>query len=73
MSLNMVNGGRAVLGIDGDRKKALDKVRPTAARNIARKPWLSDMLGVEHAEVVKQVPGSCKFYQHLDLTAEHAG
>ena len=41
--------------IDADRTKALDKVRPTAARNIARKPWLPDTLGIEHADVVKAV------------------
>jgi len=57
--------------INEDRKKALDKVRPTAARNIARKPWLPDTLGVEHADVVKMVSESYKFYQHLDLTAKH--
>jgi 5,10-methylenetetrahydromethanopterin reductase len=57
--------------IDDDRTKALDKVRPTAARNIANKPWLPDTLGVEHADVVKEVTESYKFYQHLDLTAKH--
>ncbi|MBT8446242.1 MAG: LLM class flavin-dependent oxidoreductase, partial [Gammaproteobacteria bacterium] len=57
--------------IDDDRATALDKVRPTAARNIARKPWLPDTLGVEHADVVKAVSESYKFYQHLDLTAKH--
>jgi 5,10-methylenetetrahydromethanopterin reductase len=57
--------------INEDRKKALDKVRPTAARNIARKPWLPDTLGVDHADVVKKVSESYKFYQHLDLTAKH--
>lgn len=57
--------------IDDDRTRALDKVRPTAARNIANKPWLPDTLGVEHAEVVKAVTESYRFYQHLDLTAEH--
>jgi len=57
--------------IDADRTKALDKVRPTAARNIARKPWLPDTLGVEHADVVKAVSESYKFYEHLDLTAKH--
>ena len=46
--------------IDDDRGKALDKVRPTAARNIANKPWLPDTLGVEHAEVVKEVTESYK-------------
>ena len=57
--------------IDDDRSKALDKVRPTAARNIANKPWLPDTLGVDHADVVKQVTESYRFYQHLDLTAKH--
>jgi 5,10-methylenetetrahydromethanopterin reductase len=57
--------------IDDDRNKALDKVRPTAARNIANKPWLPDTLAVEHADVVKEVSESYKFYQHLDLTAKH--
>ena len=57
--------------IDDDRGKALDQVRPTAARNIANKPWLPDTLGVEHADVVKQVTESYRFYQHLDLTAKH--
>lgn len=57
--------------IDDDRATALDKVRPTAARNIANKPWLPDTLGVEHADVVKDVTESYRFYQHLDLTAKH--
>ena len=57
--------------IDEDRRKALDKVRPTAARNIARKPYLPDTLGVEHKDVVKAVSESYKFYEHLDLTAKH--
>ncbi len=57
--------------IDDDRGKALDKVRPTAARNIARKPWLPDTLGVVHSDIVKRVTESYKFYQHLDLTAKH--
>jgi 5,10-methylenetetrahydromethanopterin reductase len=57
--------------IDDDRVKALDKVRPTAARNVANKPWLPDTLGIEHADVVKEVTESYKFYQHLDLTAKH--
>lgn len=57
--------------IDDDRGKALDQVRPTAARNIARKPWLPDTLGVDHAEVVKQVTDAYRFYEHLDLTARH--
>ena len=57
--------------IEDDRKTALDKVRPTAARNIARKPWLPDTLGVEHADIVKEVSESYKFYKHLDLTAKH--
>lgn len=57
--------------IDEDRTKALNKVRPTAARNIAKKPWLPDTLGVEHADVVKAVSEAYKFYKHLDLTAKH--
>jgi 5,10-methylenetetrahydromethanopterin reductase len=57
--------------IDDDRTKALDQVRPTAARNIARKPWLPDTLGVEHADVVREVSEAYKFYEHLDLTARH--
>jgi alkanesulfonate monooxygenase SsuD/methylene tetrahydromethanopterin reductase-like flavin-dependent oxidoreductase (luciferase family) len=57
--------------MDDDRIKALDKVRPTAARNIARKPFLPDTLGVVHADVVKAVSESYKFYEHLDLTAKH--
>ncbi len=57
--------------IDDDRHSALDKVRPTAARNIARKPWLPDTLGVEHADVVREVSEAYKFYEHLDLTAKH--
>ena len=47
--------------IDADRTKALDKVRRRAARNIARKPWLPDTLGVEHADVGQAVSESCKF------------
>ena len=46
-------------------------MRPTAARNIARKPWLPDTLGVDHADVVKKVSESYKFYQHMDLTDKH--
>lgn len=57
--------------IDDDRQTALDHVRPTAARNIARKPWLPDTLGVQHSEVVQAVSESYKFYEHLDLTAKH--
>ena len=57
--------------IDDDRRQALDKVRPTAARNIARKPWLPDTLGIEHADVVRDVSEAYKFYEHLDLTAKH--
>ncbi len=57
--------------IDDDRRKALDKVRPTAARNIARKPYLPATLGVEHADVVKAVTESYKFYEHLNLVAKH--
>jgi 5,10-methylenetetrahydromethanopterin reductase len=57
--------------IDNDRRKALDKVRPTAARNIARKPYLPATLGVDHAEVVKAVTESYKFYEHLNLEAKH--
>ena len=57
--------------IDDDRAKALDQVRPTAARNIARKPWLPDSLGVEHADVVQEVTDSYNFVEHLDLTAKH--
>lgn len=57
--------------IDDDRSKALDKVRPTAARNIARKPWLPDTLGVEHADVIQKVTEAYRFYEHLDLTAKH--
>ncbi len=57
--------------IDDDRGKALAKVKPTAARNIANKPWLPATLGVEHADVVKEVTESYKFYQHLDLNARH--
>jgi 5,10-methylenetetrahydromethanopterin reductase len=57
--------------IDDDRVRALDIVRPTAARNIARKPYLPDTLGVVHADVVKAVSEAYKFYEHLDLTAKH--
>ena len=57
--------------IDDDRGKALAKVKPTAARNIANKPWLPATLGVEHADVVKAVTESYQFYQHLDLNARH--
>lgn len=57
--------------IDDDRRRALDKVRPTAARNIARKPYLPDTLGVDHADVVKAVTESYKFYEHLNLEAKH--
>lgn len=57
--------------IDDDRNAALDQVRPTAARNIANKLWLPDTLGLEHADVVKAVTESYRFYEHLDLTAKH--
>ena len=57
--------------IDADRGKALDQVRPTAARNIARKPWLPKTLGEDHADVVKRVSEAYQFTQHLDLTASH--
>jgi 5,10-methylenetetrahydromethanopterin reductase len=57
--------------VEDDRRKAFDQVRPTAARNIARKPWLPKTLGEEHADVVKKVSEAYQFKQHLDLTAEH--
>lgn len=57
--------------IDDNRTVALDKVRPTAARNIARKPWLPKTLGVDHADVVTRVSQGYDFSQHLDLTAAH--
>ncbi len=59
--------------VDDDRGRALDKVRPTAARNIARKPWLPKTLGEEHADVVQRVSEAYRFYEHLDLTAKHKG
>lgn len=66
---------RFVAAIDGaiedDRVSALDQVRQTAARNIARKPYLPDCLGVEHADVVKNVTEGYRFYKHLDITAQH--
>jgi 5,10-methylenetetrahydromethanopterin reductase len=57
--------------IDDDRSVALDKVRPTAARNIAGKSWLPRTLGVEHKDAVEQVTKSYSFMEHLDLTARH--
>ncbi len=57
--------------IADERSKALDQVRPTAARNIAGKVWLPKTLGVEHADVVKAITESYRFYEHLDLTAKH--
>ncbi len=57
--------------IDNDRTKALDRVRATAARNIAGKTWLPDTLGRDHAAVVEQVTKAYRFYEHLDLTAQH--
>jgi 5,10-methylenetetrahydromethanopterin reductase len=57
--------------IDDDRTTALDKVRPTAARTIARKQYLPDTIGVDHADVVEAVTSAYKFYDHLDLTAKH--
>jgi len=66
---------RFIAAIDGaiadDRASALDQVRQTAARNIARKQYLPDCLGVEHAEVVAAVSEQYEFYKHLDLTAQH--
>jgi 5,10-methylenetetrahydromethanopterin reductase len=66
---------RFVAAIDGaiedERILALDQVRQTAARNIARKPYLPDCIGVEHAEVVRNVTEGYRFYKHLDLTAQH--
>jgi 5,10-methylenetetrahydromethanopterin reductase len=57
--------------IDDNRTLALDKVRPTAARNIARKPWLPKTLAADHADIVARVSQGYNFAQHLDLTAEH--
>lgn len=57
--------------LEDDRKTALDKVRSTAARTIARKQYLPDTIGVEHADVVAAMAESYKFYEHLDLTARH--
>lgn len=57
--------------VDDDRTAALDRVRSTAARNIAGKTWLPNTLGVEHASVVEQVTRSYRFYEHLDLMAQH--
>ncbi|MFN8204479.1 MAG: LLM class flavin-dependent oxidoreductase [Solirubrobacteraceae bacterium] len=57
--------------IDDDRSTALDECRATAARTIARKQYLPDTIGVEHADVVAAVTESYKFYKHLDLTAAH--
>lgn len=66
---------RFIAAIDGavedSRGPALDQVRATAARNIARKPYLPNCLGVEHAETVRAVSEAYRFYQHLDLTAKH--
>ncbi|MEM7540353.1 MAG: LLM class flavin-dependent oxidoreductase [Pseudomonadota bacterium] len=66
---------RFIAAIDGaiedERTSALDQVRQTAARNIARKPYLPDCIGVEHAASVKAVSEAYQFYQHLDLTAQH--
>ena len=68
---------RYIAAIDGavedERGAALDQVRATAARNIARKPWLPDCLGVEHADTVTAVSEAYRFYQHLNLEAEHRG
>jgi 5,10-methylenetetrahydromethanopterin reductase len=69
------NALRFIAAIDGaiedQRITALDQVRQTAARNIARKPYLPACIGVEHAESVRAVSEAYKFYQHLDLTAKH--
>jgi 5,10-methylenetetrahydromethanopterin reductase len=66
---------RFIAAIDGaiedTRGPALDQVRQTAARNIARKPYLPACLGVAHADVVRAVSEAYKFTQHLDLTAKH--
>jgi alkanesulfonate monooxygenase SsuD/methylene tetrahydromethanopterin reductase-like flavin-dependent oxidoreductase (luciferase family) len=66
---------RFIAAIDGaieeDRTRALDQVRQTAARNIARKPYLPDCIGVVHADVVRNVTEAYRFYKHLDLTAQH--
>ncbi|MGD9601593.1 MAG: LLM class flavin-dependent oxidoreductase [Gammaproteobacteria bacterium] len=66
---------RFIAAIDGavedTRGAALDQVRATAARNIARKPYLPDCLGVVHAETVRAVSEAYRFDQHLDLTARH--
>jgi 5,10-methylenetetrahydromethanopterin reductase len=59
------------VSIDDDRGKALDRVRSAAARTIARKQYLPDTIGVEHAEIVQAVTEAYKFYEHLDLTARH--
>lgn len=57
--------------VDDDRGRAFDRVRATAARNIARMRWLPKTIGVEHADVVRQVTDAYRFYQHLDQSAEH--
>ena len=66
---------RYIAAIDGaiedQRGPALDQVRQTAARNIARKPYFPDCLGIEHAQTVREVSETYRFYQHLDLTAKH--
>ncbi len=66
---------RFIAAIDGavedDRSAALDQVRQTAARNIARKPYLPDCIGVQYAATVRAVTEAYQFTQHLDLTAEH--
>jgi 5,10-methylenetetrahydromethanopterin reductase len=59
------------IAIDDDRDKALNQVKPTAARLVANVGYLPDTIKLEHAEEVQNVKDSYKFYEHLDLTARH--
>jgi 5,10-methylenetetrahydromethanopterin reductase len=57
--------------IDDDREKAIDQVRPTAARLVANVGWLPDSIKVEHADSIAKIKEGYSFYEHLDLTARH--
>jgi 5,10-methylenetetrahydromethanopterin reductase len=57
--------------IDDDRTKAIDQVRPTAARLVANVGWLPDSIKVDHASAIEKIKEGYSFYEHLDLTAKH--
>ena len=53
--------------VAGTRDEAHDRGFPVNLSN----EGLPDCIGVEHADVVKNVTEGYRFYSHLDLTAQH--